>query len=66
LYEQLRSGSLGATGLPSVTGSLFEFDFSELPPFPAMSRYLQSTGSFIVPEEKGFRIVTFATPPREQ
>ncbi|WP_161604537.1 DUF3352 domain-containing protein [Roseiconus nitratireducens] len=66
LYEQLRSGLLGAQGLPSLSGQLFNFDFQKLPPFPAMSRYLQSTGSFIVPQEDGFRIVSFATPPREQ
>jgi hypothetical protein len=65
LYEQLRSGLLGAGGLPGVAGQLFNVDFEKLPPFPAMSRYLQSTGSFIVPQEDGFQIISFATPPRE-
>jgi hypothetical protein len=31
-----------------------------------MSRYLQTTGSFIVPENDGFRVVSMALPPREQ
>ncbi len=65
LYESLRSGLLGAGGLPGLTGQIFNFDFEKLPPFPSMSRYLQSTGSFIVPQEDGFQIITFATPPRE-
>lgn len=65
LYEQLRAGGLGGN-LPGLTGQLLNFDFTKLPPWPAMSRYLQTTGSFIVPEEDGFRIVSFALPPREQ
>lgn len=66
LYEQLRSGLIGGSGLPGLAGQLLNFDFQKLPPFPAMSRYLQSTGSFVVPREDGFQIVSFATPPREQ
>lgn len=66
LYEQLRSGLLEAGALPGLTGQMFNFDFSKLPPFPEMSRYLQTTGSFIVPQEDGFRMVSFALPPREQ
>jgi hypothetical protein len=54
-----------ANGLPGLAGQLLSFDFTKLPPFPQMSRYLQSTGSFIVPEDDGFRVVSFATPPRE-
>ncbi|QDU80774.1 hypothetical protein Pla110_25090 [Polystyrenella longa] len=65
LYNQLRSGLLKAGPMPGVLGA-FNFDFEELPPFPAMSKYLQTTGSFVVPEEDGFRIVNFALPPREQ
>lgn len=65
LYEQLRSGLLG-NNLPGLTGQLLNFDFTKLPPWPAMSRYLQTTGSFVVPEDDGFRIVSFALPPREQ
>jgi len=66
LYEQLRSGILGRGTLPGIAGQLLDLDFESLPPFPAMSRYLQSTGSFVVPTEDGFQIVSFATPPREQ
>lgn len=65
LYEQLRSGVLGGN-LPGLSGQLLNFDFTKLPPWPAMSRYLQTTGSFVVPEDDGFRIVSFALPPREQ
>lgn len=65
LYEQLRSGILGGN-LPGLAGQLLELDFTKLPPWPAMSRYLQTTGGFVVPEEDGFRIVSFALPPREQ
>lgn len=69
LYESLRSGNLdlaGITSLPGITGQLLGFDFSKLPPFSAMSRYLQSTGSYIEPAEDGFRMVNFALPPRER
>src|SRR5262249_31447936 len=66
LYEQLRSGLLNVAGLPNVAGGLTDFDFKALPPFTTMSRYLQTTGSFIVPEKDGFRIVNMALPPHEQ
>jgi hypothetical protein len=66
LYEQLRGGLLNVAGIPGVVGGAFDFDFKTLPPFTAMSRYLQTTGSFIVPEKDGFRIVNIALPPHEQ
>ena len=66
LYEELRSGSLRAAGSVGLVASLAGFDFTKLPPFPAMSRYLQTTGGFAVPVEGGFRIVNFALSPREQ
>jgi hypothetical protein len=66
LYEQLRGGLLGSTGIPGLAGGLSDFDFRALPPFSSMSRYLQTTGSFIVPEADGFRIVSMALPPRER
>jgi hypothetical protein len=66
LYEQLRGGLLNAAGIPGIAGSAFDFDFKSLPPFTTMSRYLQTTGSFIVPEKDGFRIVNIALPPHEQ
>ena len=66
LYEQLRSGGLPAIGTTGVLATALGFDFQKLPPFSAMSRYLQSTGGFIVPAENGFRIVNFSLPPREQ
>jgi len=66
LYEQLRSGMLGQGEIPSLAGGLLNFDFTTLPPFPEMSKYLQTTGGYIVPEQDGFRSVTFSLPPREQ
>lgn len=66
LYEQLRSGALPSAGLPGIAGQLLNFDFSKLPEFSQMSRYLQTTGSFIVPEPDGFRVVSFGLPPGEQ
>jgi hypothetical protein len=66
LYEQLRSGLLNAAGIPGLTGGPVDFDFKALPPFSKMSRYLQTTGSFIVPEKDGFRIVNIALPPHER
>jgi hypothetical protein len=66
LYEQLRSGLLNVAGIPGDAANPFDFDFKSLPPFTTMSRYLQTTGSFIVPEKDGFRIVNMALPPREQ
>jgi hypothetical protein len=66
LYEELRGGLLSVAGIPGVAAGPFDFDFKTLPPFTTMSRYLQTTGSFIVPEKDGFRIVNMALPPREQ
>ena len=66
LYEELRRGSLPAVGTTGLLASALGFDFKMLPPFSAMSRYLQSTGGYIVPAEEGFRIVNFALEPRER
>ena len=66
LYEQLRGGLLNVAGIPGVAGGQVDFDFKSLPPFTAMSRYLQTTGSFVVPEKDGFRIVNIALPPHER
>jgi hypothetical protein len=66
LYEQLRGGLLNVAGIPGIEGAPFNFDFKTLPPFTTVSRYLQTTGGFIVPEKDGFRIVNMALPPHEQ
>jgi hypothetical protein len=66
LYEQLRSGLLNVAGISGVAPGPVDFDFKTLPPFTTMSRYLQTTGSFVVPEKDGFRIVNIALPPHEQ
>jgi hypothetical protein len=66
LYEQLRGGLLDVSGIPGVAGGPVNFDFKTLPPFTTMSRYLQTTGSFVVPEKDGFRIVNIALPPHER
>lgn len=62
LYESIRSGEL----LPRVPGVAAALDFSKLPRFDVLRRYLQSTGSFIEPTPDGFRLVDFALPPRER
>jgi hypothetical protein len=62
LYESIRSGTL----LPQVPGAAAGLDFSKLPRFDVLRRYLQSTGSYIEPIPDGFRFVDFALPPRER
>ena len=66
MYEQLRAGGMPAVGTLGVAASVLGFDFTKLPPFPAMSRYLQNTGGYIVPAEDGFRVVNFSLEPRER
>ena len=66
LYEQLRSGGMPAIGTTSIVAGLLGFDFKKLPPFEAMSKYLQTTGGYIVPAEDGFRIVNFSMAPSER
>ncbi len=62
LYESIRSGTL----MPQVPGIAAGLDFSKLPRFDVLRRYLQSTGSYIEPTPDGFRMIDFALPPREQ
>ena len=66
LYEELRKGKLQAPGSVGLVAGLLGFDFEKLPPFAAMSRYLQTTGSYVAPAEDGFRIVSFSLEPREE
>lgn len=60
LYEQLRTGN--ASHIPQIARTISGIDFESLPPFLKMFQYLQTSGSFIVPEEDGFRTVTITLP----
>jgi hypothetical protein len=52
VYEALRSGQ---------AGQQFQgFDFSTLPPFEDISKYLRQTGSYAVPDENGALLVNFS------
>ncbi len=56
LYEAIRNGKVQ----PSVYGGIvvgLGLDFSKLPPARAIRNYLQNSGSFIEPAEKGFHLI---------
>jgi len=52
MYEALKSGQLGQ----QVEG----FDFSVLPPFEDVSKYLRTSGSYAVPDVNGALFVSFS------
>lgn len=66
LYEELREGGMPMVGTTGLLAAALGMDFTKLPPFSAMSRYLQNTGGFVAPAEGGFRIVNFSLEPRER
>jgi hypothetical protein len=65
LYEQIRTGKLQLPLYGGIASGL-GLDFSKLPPFTAMSRYLQTSSSYIEPTATGFRMVSIGQAPREQ
>jgi hypothetical protein len=56
VYELFRSG--GASGF---LGGL-DIDFSKLPPFETIEKYLPASGSYAVPDERGALFVSFSLP----
>lgn len=54
-YELVRSGQTG-NPIPGI-------DFTKLPPFEAIEKYLAAAGSYVVPDERGVLFVSFT--PRE-
>jgi len=52
MYEAVRSGQIGQ----QVEG----FDFSKLPPFDDVSKYLRNGGSYAMPDENGALFVSFS------
>jgi len=51
VYEMLRSGSAGI--------ELEGIDFSKLPPFEAIQKYLPANGSYAIPDKNGAKFVSF-------
>lgn len=56
VYEQLRSGVLNP-GVPGI-------DFSKLPPFSALEKYLAPSISYAVPDERGVLMHSFSLKPQ--
>lgn len=52
LYDMLRNGTIG--------GEIEGIDFSKLPPFEAIRKYLPATGSYVVPDKNGALFVSFS------
>ena len=55
LYELLKSGQSGL-----VFEDLGKLDFSRLPPFDALKKYMPESGSFMEPDARGLRITSFS------
>jgi len=53
-YELFRSGTAG--------DFLENVDFSKLPPFEAIEKYMPASGSYVIPDEKGALMVSFSLP----
>jgi hypothetical protein len=63
LYEAIRGGKLRLPLYGEIVAGL-GLDFSKLPPASAIRNYLQTSGSFIEPAEKGFRLIEIGYRPR--
>lgn len=57
IYEALRTGEN-----PQLSA---QFDFSTLPPFDDISKYLRATGSYATPDENGSLLVNFSLKMNE-
>jgi hypothetical protein len=51
IYEQVRSGALGKAA---------SIDFTKLPPFSAVEKYLHASGSYAVPDKRGVYMESFS------
>ncbi len=58
LWDTARSGQLGAA-LPDI-------DFSKLPEFDAVKKYLTPSGSYTVPDKKGVLFVSFSSKSKKK
>ena len=59
IYEQLRSGNVPlGEGAPDI-------DFSKLPPFSAMMKYLTPSGGYAVPDKHGVYMESFSLRPKK-
>lgn len=54
-YDFLRSGNAGNAFGPDIT-----IDFAKLPAFDAVKKYLPASGSFMEPDGKGLRFISFS------
>ncbi len=57
LWETARAGKL--------SGEVADIDFTKLPDFDAIKKYLQPSGSYAVPDKKGVLFVSFSTKPQK-
>lgn len=58
LYEMLRSGK---NLIPGASGDLIPgVDFTKLPPFESIQKYLKPSGTYTVPDERGALVVSFS------
>ncbi len=58
LWEAARNGQFGAA-MPDI-------DFSKLPDFEAIKKYLQPSGSYSIPDKKGVLFVSFSTKGKKK
>lgn len=54
--DALKSGQLNALGAANI----FDFDFSKLPDFELLKKYLPPTGSFMQQDPRGLKITSFS------
>jgi hypothetical protein len=55
LYDLLRSGQSN-----EIFGGEIEIDFSKLPPFESVRKFLPPAGSYMEPDRRGLRIISFS------
>ena len=64
IYDLFRSGNFPpaspGAGFPGADPAAIAIDFTKLPPFTVIEKYLRGSGGYVLPDENGAVIVSFS------
>ena len=58
VYDLIKGGGLPLP--PEAGANALPLDFTKLPPFESIKKYLQPSGSYVIPDENGVVFVSFS------
>lgn len=64
VYDLIKGGGLPLP--PNAGANALPLDFTKLPPFETIKKYLQPSGTYIIPDENGVVIVGFSLRPKSK